>query len=61
MEQDKTEVVITDIKMPFWSMVLFLVKLSIAVIPAVFILSFIGFVLTVLFGATLGGCIALMR
>ena len=38
MEQRKTEVVVTNIKMPFWSMVCFLVKLVIAAIPAMIIL-----------------------
>lgn len=38
----KNEVVITDIKMPFWSMVTFMVKWAIAAIPAIIILAFIG-------------------
>jgi len=33
---------IVDIRMPFWSMVVFLVKLSIAAIPAFVILSVLG-------------------
>ena len=33
---------IVDIRMPFWSMVVFLVKLSIASIPAFLILSALG-------------------
>lgn len=33
---------IVDIRMPFWSMVVFLVKLSIASIPAFLILSVLG-------------------
>ncbi|MDH5548129.1 MAG: hypothetical protein OEZ43_21340 [Gammaproteobacteria bacterium] len=35
----KNEVVITDIKMPFISMVIFMVKWAIAAIPAIIILS----------------------
>ena len=35
----KNEVVITDIKMPFWSMVMFMVKWAIAAIPAIIILT----------------------
>jgi hypothetical protein len=51
-------VVITDIHMRFWSMVIFLVKVAIAAIPAIIILSCIFFVLLALFGGTfkiLGG------
>jgi hypothetical protein len=35
-------VVITDFEMPFWSMVVFLVKLAIAAIPAIVILGVMG-------------------
>jgi len=35
-------VVVVDIKMPFWSMVKFMVKWSIAAIPAVVILIMLG-------------------
>lgn len=38
----KNEVVITDIKMPFGSMVVFMVKWAIAAIPAIIILAFLG-------------------
>lgn len=42
MENDRTnEVTIVDIKMPFWSMVVFMVKAAIASIPALFIVSLI--------------------
>lgn len=41
----KNEVVITDIKMPFWSMVVFMVKWAIAAIPAIIILSLLGAIL----------------
>lgn len=45
----KNEVVITDIKMPFWSMVVFMVKWTIAAIPAFFILAiFAAFVMGLL-------------
>jgi uncharacterized membrane protein YdjX (TVP38/TMEM64 family) len=37
-----TNVTITDIKMPFFSMVVFMVKAAIAFIPAFIILSVIG-------------------
>jgi hypothetical protein len=39
MSQEKQEVVVTDISMPFWSMVVFMVKWVIASIPAMLILS----------------------
>ncbi len=35
----QTEVVVTDIQMPFFSMVVFMVKWSIAAIPAVLIIA----------------------
>ena len=38
----KTNVVVTDIDMPFWSMVSFMVKWSIAAIPALIILALFG-------------------
>ncbi|MGF7161809.1 hypothetical protein FHS85_003450 [Rhodoligotrophos appendicifer] len=46
------EVVVTDIKMPFWSMVRFLVKLAIASIPAMIILWLIGMALFAAIGLT---------
>ena len=47
----KQEVTVTDIKMPFWSMVTFMLKWVIATIPAMFILAFawIGFIVIGLF------------
>lgn len=55
---DDRRVVVTDIRMPFWSMVTFMVKWTFASIPALIILSFvIGLimaVLTALFGAMWG-------
>jgi hypothetical protein len=47
---NETRVVVTDIKMPFVSMVIFMVKAAIAAIPAVIILAFIGAIATVVFG-----------
>lgn len=46
--------IITDIHMPFWSMVVFLVKLAIAAIPAILILS----VLAAVLGGILSGIFA---
>lgn len=50
MSDTHNQVVITDIKMPFVSMVIFMVKWAIAAIPAMLILAFIGTVLVGLFG-----------
>ena len=50
-KNEKQEVTIVDIKMPFLSMVIFLVKFAIASIPAVMILS----ILFMMFGAIFGG------
>jgi hypothetical protein len=38
MDSHNNEVTIVDIKMPFWSMVVFMVKWAIAAIPAILIL-----------------------
>ncbi|MFQ5518921.1 MAG: hypothetical protein ACE5E3_02845 [Mariprofundus sp.] len=49
-----TNVTITDIKMPFFSMVVFMVKAAIAAIPALIILSVIGSITFALLGMTIG-------
>ena len=49
------EVTVVDIKMPFISMVVFLVKLSIAAIPAVIIVSIIFSLISALFGGLFAG------
>ena len=46
-------VVVTDIKIPFVSMIILMVKWALAAIPAFIILAFIGFIFTVIFA---GGC-----
>ncbi len=50
-----TRVDIIDIKMPFWSMVVFMVKAAIASIPAFIILSVLGSVVFGLLGGMFGG------
>lgn len=45
MADPRQEVVVADIRMPFWSMVTFMVKWSIAAIPAIIILFVIGLIL----------------
>jgi len=55
MEENRVkEVNIVDIKMPFWSMVTFMVKVTIASIPAMIILS----ILALMFTLVLGGIFA---
>jgi len=43
-------VVVTDIRMPFWSMVVFMVKWAIAAIPALVILTGIWWITVALLG-----------
>lgn len=45
---DRQEVVVTDIRMSFWSMVVFMVKWALASIPALFILVLIFYLAAVL-------------
>jgi hypothetical protein len=49
MDPNAERVVVTDVKMPFWSMVVFMVKWAIASIPAFFILAIIWFLVAALF------------
>jgi hypothetical protein len=51
------EVQITDINIPFMSMVTLMVKWAIASIPAMIILFIMGAILTGIFGGILGGLI----
>lgn len=41
---DKQEVVVVDINIPFWSMVIFMMKWVVAAIPSFIILSLFAFV-----------------
>ena len=56
MNNDKQEVVVTDIHMPFMSMVVFMVKWVIASIPAMIILAIIMSVLMAIIGR-MGGMV----
>lgn len=49
------QVTIVDIKMPFMSMVVFLVKAAIAAIPAVIILAILGMLISSVTGLMFGG------
>lgn len=55
MTEDKREVVVTDIKIPFWSMVILMVKWAIAAIPAVIILMLLAALISVVLGMIPGG------
>ena len=53
MESKNNEVTVIDIKMPFLSMVIFMIKWAIASIPAIIIIGIISLVLFSIFGATI--------
>lgn len=50
MAEDRREVVVTDIKIPFWSMVVLMVKWAIAAIPALAILMLLVALISVVIG-----------
>lgn len=54
MDAQKSEVVVVDIKMPFWSMVTFMVKWAVAAIPAILIIAVLLVVLAAFFGGMAG-------
>jgi hypothetical protein len=60
MAKDYSEVVVTDIKMPFGSMVVFMVKWAIATIPAIIILSVIGSIIFAVLSWLFGGFVLKM-
>lgn len=51
---EEQRVVVVDVKMRFGSMVIFLVKLAIASIPAAMILVALGYIFAAVFGTLLG-------
>jgi len=55
MTDEKREVVVTDVRIPFWSMVMLMVKWAIAAIPALIILLVIGTLVSMVFAAIFGG------
>jgi CHASE2 domain-containing sensor protein len=61
MGNEPNHVVVTDIKMSFFSMVIFMVKWVIASIPAIIILSVIGAVVMAVLNMVLGGHMGHMR
>ena len=54
MADDRREVIVTDIEIPFISMVVLMVKWAIAAIPALFILIVIGGLLSMALGLLFG-------
>ena len=54
MAVERQDVVVTDIKVHFWSMVVLLVKWAIAAIPAVLILYAVALVVSLAVGALFG-------
>jgi hypothetical protein len=55
MSDEYSQVVVTDIKIPFRSMVVLMAKWAIATIPALIILSVIGSIIFWLITALMGG------
>ena len=55
MADNTQEIVVTDVRIPFMSMVVLLVKWALAAIPAMIILIVIAAVVSAAFGAFLGG------
>jgi hypothetical protein len=54
-------IIVTDIKMPFWSMVTFMMKWTIASIPAFIILLCISTGAGLILGAIIGGTAGIFR
>ena len=61
MNGPEQRTVIVDMRIPFFRLVFFFVKVALAAIPAAIILSVIGFVLSALFWAIAGGLPELME
>lgn len=60
MEENLTKVVVTDIEIPFWSMVVLMIKWSLAIIPAGVVISILWIILgTSLIGFVKGWAIIL--
>ncbi|MGA7799766.1 MAG: hypothetical protein WCC36_03065 [Gammaproteobacteria bacterium] len=56
--ENESRVVVTDVRMPFLSMVIFMVKWAVASIPALIILALLWSLVTALFGGLTGGFMA---
>jgi hypothetical protein len=55
MADNTQEIIVTDIRIPFWSMVVLLVKWALAAIPAMITLLVIGMILSMVVAAFFGG------
>jgi len=55
MANNVQEIVVTDVKIPFVSMVVLLVKWALAAIPAIIILISISVAISMIFGGLFGG------
>jgi VIT1/CCC1 family predicted Fe2+/Mn2+ transporter len=55
MNGPATRIVVTDLRIPFFRLVMFFVKAALAAIPAAIILAVLAMVLTVVLAALLGG------
>lgn len=55
MANNFQEIIVTDIKIPFWSMVVLMVKWALAAIPAIIILIIIGSIFSMILGGFFGG------
>lgn len=53
--ENRREVVVTDIRMPFLSMVVFMIKWAVASIPAIIILSLLFGLVSIFFGGMMNG------
>ena len=53
MESEKQRMVVAGLDIPFWDLVWFMVKLSLASIPAIFILYFFVMAFGMLFGGVM--------
>lgn len=54
-------VIVTDLRIPFFRLVLFFVKCALAAIPAAIILGLIGFVVSAIVYVALGGNFLMMQ
>jgi hypothetical protein len=54
MSDEKKEVIVVDVRMPFWSIVALMIKFAIAAIPALIILIVIGSLLMGAIGSLFG-------
>ena len=52
---NENRVIVTDIQMPFFSMVIFMVKWAVAAIPALFILATLGSIFSTIVSSLLFG------